>query len=821
VLAVLRPVTGTTWSLVTKLDEDEVMSDVRLSGIMLLICCASLGVVSILVLVFIWYRKAKELTRERDRAEAERQVLTRHYINLSKYANDIILLADETQRIIEVNERALASYGYPRETILSMRLADFMPPHLKGAMETMVRRLEREHALVFETEHQRRDGEVFPVEVSLRRIGEGGLNYYQAIIRDTAERRQRQLLFERYQLLSRHARDIIIFVRADGRIIEANVAAETAYGYSREELTTMTIADLHAEEGRVALRTQLDEADARGITFETVHRRKDGTTFPVEVGSTGVTIGEDRVLLSIIRDTTDRMQAAQALEASEKNLRQVIDLLPHAIYARDQTGRLILVNRRFAELTGLTREELLEGHSDGWPGDAARAEACRRDDQEVIRTGESKIIPGETWVDREGVSLMMQTTKVPFTPAGSGEKAVLCVSIDITEIKRLEEELAQSQKMEGVGRLAGGIAHDFNNLLQVIIGFNDILLERLGEQHPGRKDAMEVALAAKRASSLTRQLLAYSRKQLLVAQVVDLNGIVEKATPALAGLLGKNIELVTRLDPSLRPVNVDPGQIEQVLMNLVSNAADAMPAGGRVTLQTKPFRVGVSDIPQMAKAKAGSYACLSVSDIGTGMSRASLDHLFEPFFTTKGQGNGTGLGLAMVDGIVRQHEGWIHVYSQEGMGTTVKVFLPVADQAVDREPPVQEIVVSPTDGPCRILVVEDEDSVRQFAVRVLRERGFEVVAARTGGDALTLFGEWGGDFHIVFSDVVLPDTNGLDLVRQLRQKQPRIRLLLTSGYMDEQSRWPEIRRERIAFIQKPYPGRELLLMIQTVLGSVS
>jgi nitrogen-specific signal transduction histidine kinase/ActR/RegA family two-component response regulator len=395
----------------------------------------------------------------------------------------------------------------------------------------------------------------------------------------------------------------------------------------------------------------------------------------------------------------------------------------------------------------------------------------------------------------------------------------LCISTDITETKQLQEQLAQAQKMEGVGRLAGGIAHDFNNLLQVIIGFNDILMGRLDEQHPGRRDAQEVSRAAKRASELTRQLLAYSRKQLLVSQVVDLNRIVEAVSSEVTPQLGDHIEFVKQLDPALRPVNVDPDQIEQVLLHLVSNARDAMPTGGRLTIQTKPFTVSASDVQQMTEARVGSYVCLSVSDTGLGMSQVSIDHLFEPFYSTKSQDPGAGLGLAMVHGIIKQHGGWIQVYSQDGMGTTIKVFLLVADRdVVDPEPSMPVENGNGSAGSVRILVVEDEDMVRQFAMRVLRERGYEVFGAKTARDALAVFEEQSGAFHVVFSDVVLPDINGLDLVRQLRPKQPRMRFLLTSGYMDEKSRWPEIQREGIRFIQKPYPSRELLSVLQSVIN---
>ena len=805
VLAVMRPVPGTAWCIVTKMRKSEPLEALHSEQRLLTLTGAALINLALFALGFAWYRQKRDLALVQERTEAGRRALAQHYVHLAQYANDIILLADPDWKIIETNERALRSYGCSKEAILGMTLDQFWPLELREESRRLFRKLRQQHVLTFETTHCRADGRKFPVEVSLRFVHESGLQYTQAVIQDITERIQKRLLLERYQALCRHARDIILFVGCDGAILEANDAAAQAYGYSREELLRMNIREVRAMSHRAELAGQLEVAGRQAILFETVHRARSGVEFPVEVSATPVILGEERLILSIIRDVSTRKGVESALKVSEQNLRQVMDIVPQAIYARDSEGRIILVNRRFAELSGKTPDELIAGAF------SAPAELAQATDAEVLRARSPVIIPEETWQEPDGTLHVMQTTKTMFLPAGNGKPAVLSVSADITESKHLQEQLLHAQKMESVGRLAGGVAHEFNNLLQAMMGFSEILLGRMRENDPNRADVVEIDKAAKRAGTLTAQLLAYSRKQVMDPRVRNINEIVQGVTGFLNHLLEQSVRLALTLDPRIRSVRVDAGQIEQVLMNLVVNARDAMPSGGTVSISTREAQFVEEDILHIPGAHAGAFVCLSVGDTGVGMDSETRAHMFEPFFTTKAMGKGTGLGLAMVYGIVKQHGGWIDVFSEVGLGSVFRIYLPVAEAEEAQGLLRRETLRIPAEfRGIRILVVEDDDAVRQFAARALKDRGFRVFACDNREEALAVYTRHGMAFDMVFADIVLPDGNGLELARSLCGRSAGMHVLLTSGYLDVHDRWPEIQARPWPFLQKPYSADGLV-----------
>jgi nitrogen-specific signal transduction histidine kinase/CheY-like chemotaxis protein len=396
---------------------------------------------------------------------------------------------------------------------------------------------------------------------------------------------------------------------------------------------------------------------------------------------------------------------------------------------------------------------------------------------------------------------------------GGEVRAALSVTRDVTQHRRLEEQLVQSQKMEAVGRLAGGIAHDFNNLLTGILGYSDILRDGLADDDPLRADADEVKKAAERAASLTRQLLAFSRRQVLQPRVIDLNTIVEEMERMLRPLIGEDVELVTACSAEIGRVEADPGQIEQVIANLVVNARDAMPNGGRLVIATADSDVDEEHArAHVAEMTPGPYVLLSVTDSGVGIEPETLGHLFEPFFTTKDVGKGTGLGLATVYGIVKQSGGYIWVYSEPGRGTSFQIYLPRVEHDIEAladsgAPPAEE-------GNETVLVVEDERLVRDLISEELSRRGYEVLAAANGVDALHLARGHDGRIDVVVSDVVMPEMGGPELTRELTALLPGIRVVYMSGYSelavtDEIGPWP--------LLQKPFNARSLAGKIREVL----
>jgi signal transduction histidine kinase/CheY-like chemotaxis protein len=393
-------------------------------------------------------------------------------------------------------------------------------------------------------------------------------------------------------------------------------------------------------------------------------------------------------------------------------------------------------------------------------------------------------------------------------------KAMLLKELELSlqELRETQDQLLQAQKMEAVGRLAGGVAHDFNNLLTAISGYAELLScdDSLSER--AHDDVDQVRKAADQAAALTRQLLAFSRRQPLQPVVMDLNKIVVDMEAMLRRLISEDIELVTVLGENACQTKVDPGQLEQVIINLAVNARDAMPEGGRLTIATREVTLDERACAAIHDARPGSFVCLSIEDTGSGIEREVIDQIFEPFFSTKGPTKGTGLGLAVVYGIIRQHGGWINVYSEPNQGTAFKVYLPSvgSTQSVAAEGAAEGAPEAARGEGQRILLVEDEEAVRNLASRALRENGYDVFEAGAYEEAIELFERENGQFDLIFSDVVLPDKSGIRLIDDLLSRRPDLQVLVSSGYTDQKSQWPIIQEKGLRFLQKPYSIVDLL-----------
>jgi signal transduction histidine kinase/ActR/RegA family two-component response regulator len=381
------------------------------------------------------------------------------------------------------------------------------------------------------------------------------------------------------------------------------------------------------------------------------------------------------------------------------------------------------------------------------------------------------------------------------------------------EKENIQFQLRQAQKMEAVGRLAGGVAHDFNNLLTVITVGSDILLDEIEEDDPKHQDVVEIKKATERATSLTRQLLAFSHRQVLEMEVLNINSIMSDMEKMLSRLIGEDVQLETILDPKLSSIEADRGSIEQVIMNIVVNAHDAMLNGGKITLQTENVTLGEDDCAGIPGAKPGEFVRFSITDTGTGIDAETREHIFEPFFTTKAKGKGTGLGLSTVFGIVKQSGGWINVYSEPGQGSTFRIYLPVFSVGSEgKNKRIKELTFFQElhgNGE-RILLVEDEESIRAVAERLLTENGYLVFSAGTAEEALAIFNKEAGDFQLVLSDVVLPTNSGVELANQLLTLKPELHIVLSSGYANEKAQLSAIREKGYPFMQKPYTKEKLL-----------
>jgi PAS domain S-box-containing protein len=396
-----------------------------------------------------------------------------------------------------------------------------------------------------------------------------------------------------------------------------------------------------------------------------------------------------------------------------------------------------------------------------------------------------------------------------------GKPAVLSISRDITERKHLEAQLRQAHKMEAIGKLAGGVAHDFNNLLTAIMGYSELMLVKMEPDNPFREGVKEIKKAGERAASLTQQLLAFSRKQMLKPKLMDLNSVVIGIEKMLKRIIGENITLICEPEPDLWQIRADPGQVEQIILNLAVNSSEAMPKSGELIIKTENKLIDEHYSSLIPDSRPGPFVCLTFTDTGEGMDKEILQHIFEPFFTTKKVG--TGLGLSVVYGIIKQHNGWVNVYSEPGKGTTFNIYFPLAVSSTG-ENVEERLSLKDLQGNLeKILFIEDEEGVRKITAKALRDYGYDVVEAVTAREALELFEKDSEAFSMVFSDIVLADKTGIELVESIQSIKPGVKILLTSGYADKKSRWSDVNEKGFPFLQKPYSLADLLKSIREVL----
>ena len=502
-----------------------------------------------------------------------------------------------------------------------------------------------------------------------------------------------------------------------------------------------------------------------------------------------------------------------ALRDAHEQLQAVIQSSPLAIYALDRAGNVLTWNPAAEALYGWRAAEVVGGSlptltQDGDAEDhAVRARVLRG---EAVKGAEV------THRRRDGLPVSISLSVAPLYGAGRQVAGMLSIAADLTEMRRLEVQYRQSQKLEAIGRLAGGIAHDFNNILTAILSTSELLLTDLVPGSHVHDDVDEIRRAAQRAAGLTRQLLVFSRQQVFEPRVVDVNALVIEAEQLLRRLIGEDIELRTALAPALGAVRADPSQLEQVILNLVVNARDAMPRGGVVTIETTDVELDGGYADRHVPARPGPYVLLAVSDTGVGMDAATQARLFEPFFTTKPPSEGTGLGLATVYGIVKQSSGYIWAYSEPDHGTTFKIYLPRVGRAPETVA-VQDVAMAPLRGSEVILLVEDQDDVRRLTQRMLESAGYVVLAAASGHEALRLAERHTGSIHLLVTDVVMPGMHGHEVALLLAPTRPEMKVLYVSGYPDASIVHQGLLKPGVAFLQKPFGPDVLTRKVREVL----
>ncbi|MEW6288936.1 MAG: response regulator [Thermodesulfobacteriota bacterium] len=528
-------------------------------------------------------------------------------------------------------------------------------------------------------------------------------------------------------------------------------------------------------------------------------------------------------LLLTIRRAGEKWQMADSLRSSEARYRRLHDSMTDAFVVVDMDGRLLEWNKVYRSMLGYTESELRQLTYPELTPAAWRDMERKIVEEQIIPFGYSDVYEKE-YRRKDGSIFPVELRTYLLRDANDRPTGMWAIVRDISQRKeserekqRLEEQLRQAQKLEAVGRLAGGVAHDFNNLLSVILGYGELVLQDMHREHPSYGPLQQIYQAGLRARDLTRQLLAFSRKQVLEMQVVDLNAVVRGFEKLLRRVIGEDIELKLVLTVQPLAIKADASQLEQVLMNLAVNARDAMPEGGTLTIETAVAELDREYAAQKSSVVPGTYALIAVSDTGCGMDRDTMGLIFEPFFTTKPRDKGTGLGLATSYGIVKQHNGNIWVYSEPGQGTTFRIYLPlpgekgVTDQSLAEEP-------ADLRGNETILLVEDDEPLRNLTFAILRRQGYTVLVAENGQAALTMLDNFAGPVHLVLTDVVMPGMSGRDLGARIAARFPDMKVLFMSGYTDNVIVHSGVLDEGVNFIQKPFTAQALAVKIRKTLG---
>ncbi|HLA10575.1 MAG TPA: PAS domain S-box protein [Pyrinomonadaceae bacterium] len=591
--------------------------------------------------------------------------------------------------------------------------------------------------------------------------------------------------------------------------LAVNEAAIRHYGYSKEEFLSMTIKDIRPAEDVPALQDAVPKTDS-GLSPATRtwrHVKKDGTVIEAEITSYTLMFGGRSADLVLANDVTARKHLATD---RERFLALGADLLVIAGF----DGMFKWVSPAWERTLGWSSKELT---FHPWlnfvhPEDQGKTV----NEAEKLFRGQETISFENRYLHKDGSYRWLSWKSRPFMQ----EQLLYAVASDVTERKLLEDQLRQSQKLESIGQLAGGVAHDFNNLLTVITGYSQLALHRLPPDSPLRNNLKEITNAGERAASLTRQLLAFSRKQVMQPKVIDLGSTVSNLDKMLQRLIGEDIKLVTMLDKDLAKVYVDPNQMEQVLMNLAVNARDAMPNGGKLTIETKNVFLDEAYTRRHVSVTPGKYVMLAVSDTGHGMDAETQSHIFEPFFTTKEAGKGTGLGLAMVYGIVKQSDGNIWVYSEPGHGTTFKIYLPITRQG-ESEDSEATVTRERERGTETILLVEDEAAVRTLLMDILQSEGYTVLEAANGPEALERCGNYEGPIDLLVTDVIMPEMSGPELVKRLSGKCRELKVLYISGYTDNAIVHHGVLEPGVNYLQKPFTPNGVANKIREVLNNKS
>ena len=731
--------------------------------------------------------------------------------------NEIHVWDATTFRLLDANKSARENLGYtidemkhrlPKDFVQGINnesVKDLLGPLLDGSVDRQI----------IETAQIRKDGSTYPVRTQLQYMPLQTPPVFVAMAQDVSKLSQAENEAKQFaQIVETSLNEIYIFDAKTLKFIHVNFGTRHNMGYSYEEFCNMTPVDIKPEMttgqfNRIV--EPLRNGKEQRLVFETVHQRKDGSTYPVEVQLQLVQLATGSVFVAIIQDITERQYQTEALKLRDRAIAEV----ETGILITD-AGQLdnpiIYANKAMERMTGYSMEEMLGRNPRFLQGDDRDQPGLKR-----IRAGIRDAVPVRETLNnysKDGSRSIVEVTISPVRDEKGNVSHFIGAQSDLTEKFHTEERLRQSQKMEAIGQLTGGVAHDFNNLLTVVLGNCELLADRVRGDDFALDLLSEAIGATEAGASLTKQLLSFARQSPLQPQVLDLNDLVEGLSEMLVRSLGETVTLSKKLASDLGKTLADPGQTKSALLNLALNARDAMPDGGCLTIETKNIGIHDAEIIQSYGIEPGQYVRLTVSDNGMGMSVDTRSKAIDPFFTTKEQGKGTGLGLSMVHGFAKQSGGHLDIYSEFGHGTSVSLFLPVADTGKTECATSDEDGNADIGGRQTVLVVEDDARVRRITVARLEQLAYQVVETESGQEALDVLAER-QDIDVVFTDMIMPGgMTGAELLVQVKALYPQIKQIITSGYAEDGA----IPNGKTPFLRKPYSLTEMSKVFRELLG---
>ncbi len=765
------------------------------------------------------------IMNERKKMERELRKSEHHYRALFENSIDAIYITQRDGPFLEVNQAALDLFGYTKAEMIGMDICRvYANPEDRGRFQESIEK--KGYLRDYEIRFKNKDGlEIDCLLTSTVLFDhDGKVLGYQGIIRDVTEKKRMETALRESEAWLKTIFEAspsgIILVDPEGKLMFANQRMTEMFGLTHAELIGQPYPNLlHDSEKAIGEKRmkQMIAGEVEQVATERRYLRKDGSDFWGFLSGRRLE-GPDgglKALVGIIADVTDRKKMEEQLHLAKQDWEETFNTLTDMVTVHDKDFNIIRANKAAKQILGLPFLDMNKAkcyeyyHGTGCPPE--HCPSCK-----VLKTA----VPSTSEMFEPHLKKFIEIRAIPRLDKNNELVGLIHVVRDITEQKKLADQFRQAQKMEAIGQLAGGVAHDFNNILSAIMGYGHLLLMKMADNDPLRNNVTQILDASERAATLTHSLLAFSRKQSISLKLINLNELVNRLEKFLLRLIREDIEFKTVCADEDATVMADTGQIEQVLMNLVTNARDAMPAAGKLTIRTGLVHIEDEFMKIDGHGKPGEYALITVSDTGSGMDKEIQQKIFEPFFTTKEQGKGTGLGLSMVYGIIKQHNGYVTVYSEPGQGTTFKIYLPLVKPHAGVEiAEGRKEIAQVRGGSETILVAEDDEAVRKLASTVMGQFGYTVIEAVDGEDAVLKFMENKDRIQLIVLDAIMPKKNGKQVYDEISSITPNIKTLFASGYSADVISPTGIHEESMHFILKPVSPMDLLKKVREILDS--